>query len=116
MNIVLDDDKQILSGEERITYFNNSPDSLEYLWIQLDQNMRAKNSDTKKIASSSLDNPYAVWNEIKGRNYDYDGGFKLEEVKYADGKDADFTVNKTMMRLEVPGKLAPGNQFEFSIK
>ena len=44
MKIVLDDDKQTIHGEEEITYHNNSPDVLDYLWLQLDQNMRAKNS------------------------------------------------------------------------
>ena len=48
MDIELDDTKQILKGEETITYHNMSPDALPYLWVQLDQNVRAKDSDTKK--------------------------------------------------------------------
>ena len=35
----LDDNKQKMYGQETITYTNNSPDDLEYLWLQLDQNV-----------------------------------------------------------------------------
>ena len=42
MDIRLDDENQKVYGEETITYTNNSPDALKYLWLQLDQNVRAK--------------------------------------------------------------------------
>ncbi len=117
MELELDDENQILKGYEKIHYVNNSPDTLEYLWVQLDQNRRAKDTDTRKIASSSMENMYSLWNAVlKERNYDYDGGFKLEEVKLASGEDAEYSVNKTMMRVEVPGGLAPAKSFDFSIK
>ena len=48
INVVLDDEKQALSGTEKITYFNNSPDELDYLWIQLDQNIRKQHSASHK--------------------------------------------------------------------
>ena len=44
MDIVLDDKNAKIYGFETITYTNNSPDDLEYLWVQLDQNKRAKDS------------------------------------------------------------------------
>ncbi|MFB0925044.1 MAG: M1 family peptidase, partial [Vicingaceae bacterium] len=52
IDVTIDDEKQSISGKETITYKNNSPDKLEYLWIQLDQNVRAKDSDTKLIKTS----------------------------------------------------------------
>jgi len=116
MEISIDDEKQILKGFEKVHYVNNSPDTLEYIWVQLDQNMRAKDSDTKKIAGSSLDNGYALWNQYRNRDDSYEGGFNLEEVKYASGSNAEYAVNKTMMRIEVPGKLVPGASFDFSIR
>ncbi|MEO1384058.1 MAG: M1 family peptidase, partial [Bacteroidota bacterium] len=54
MNIRLDDDKQRIYGDEVITYYNNSPDVLTYLWVQLDQNVRAKDSKTLKIRTGSI--------------------------------------------------------------
>tara|TARA_B100001287_G_scaffold150032_1_gene126292 strand:- start:1143 stop:3566 length:2424 start_codon:yes stop_codon:yes gene_type:complete len=54
MEIQLDDENQKISGNEVITYHNNSPDELDYLWLQLDQNKRALNSDSYKIQTSSF--------------------------------------------------------------
>jgi len=54
MKISLDDENQKISGSQTITYHNNSPDKLEYLWLQLDQNKRALNSDSYKISTSSF--------------------------------------------------------------
>ena len=54
IDLVLDDKKQRIYGEETVTYYNNSPDALPYLWIQLDQNVRAKDSDSKKISTAKL--------------------------------------------------------------
>ena len=119
MNIELDDDKQRIYGEETITYYNNSPDVLSYLWVQLDQNMRAKDSDTYKISSSSI-NERSSMRGIKrmmGPEFsDYDGGFKLEYVKNASGQPMAHTVNKTMMRIDLDTPLKSGEKVEFSIK
>ena len=54
MNIFLNDQNQKLTGSETIKYHNNSPDQLEYLWIQLDQNKRAQNSDSYKIQTGNI--------------------------------------------------------------
>ena len=56
MNLVLDDNKQRLDGFETITYTNNSPDRLDYLWLQLDQNIYDENSDTKLIEVEKMEN------------------------------------------------------------
>ena len=115
MNIELDDNKQILSGEETITYHNMSPDALPYLWVQLDQNIRAKDSDTKKIAQSSIGESMSFDN-LKRMMNDFDGGFKLDFVKGIDDKDLDYTVNKTMMRIDLDEPLKSGESFSFKIK
>ena len=116
MSIELDDEKQIIHGEETITYFNNSPDILEYLWVQLDQNMRAKDSDTYKIKQSNLSNRMTL-RDIKSLSAsDFDGGFKLEYVQDLNGKPINHTVVKTMMRVDMPTVLNPGEQFSFKIK
>ena len=46
MDIILDDENPRMYGEETNTYHNNSPDDLEYLWVQLDQNIRAADAET----------------------------------------------------------------------
>ncbi len=115
MDIRLDDETQRIYGEETITYHNQSPDVLKYLWLQLDQNMRAKNSDTYKTMSSGL-NKRVSFAQLKRLMYDFDGGFKLDYVKDSKGNELSATVNKTMMRVDLPQPLKPGDSFSFSVK
>ncbi|MCK0131199.1 M1 family metallopeptidase [Flavobacteriaceae bacterium F08102] len=118
MNIVLDDDTQRLYGDEIITYHNNSKDHLPYLWVQLDQNMRAADSKTPDLKSSKMETPMT---NSKGFKQSYlkkpfDGGFKLEYVQDEHGKPLSYVVNRTMMRIDLPKPLAPGEVFKFKIK
>lgn len=115
IKIKLDDTTQRIYGEETITYFNQSPDELTYLWLQLDQNMREKDSDTKKIQSSTLSDRVS-FGQLKRMENNFDGGFKLDYVKDKSGKDLPFTINKTMMRVDLPSPLKPGNSVSFSVK
>ncbi|MGB1210863.1 MAG: M1 family metallopeptidase [Lacinutrix venerupis] len=117
MDLVLDDVNAKLSGFETITYTNNSPDVLNYLWVQLDQNMRARDSKTPLIESSGIGpakqvSSYA--NDYMGEGFD--GGFNIEEVKDTNGKPLKHMINRTMMRVEMPKPLASGEKFSFSIK
>jgi len=116
MDIVLDDKNKKLSGYETITYTNNSPDVLEYLWVQLDQNVRSRDSKSPLIQSSgaiSADMAGSFVNEHMSEGFD--GGFNIQEVK-ANGSSLDYTINRTMMRVEMPEDLKPGGDFTFSIK
>ena len=115
MQIRLDDDKQQVYGEETITYVNNSPDELTYLWVQLDQNMRAKDSDSHKIRRSSMSDEMS-FSDVRNLEPWFDGGFKIDYVKDAANKDLAYTVNKTMMRVDLPSTLKPGGKFVFKIK
>lgn len=115
MKIRLDDETQRVYGEETITYFNNSPDVLYYVWLQLDQNNMAKNSDSYAIEQSRISEKMAL-NDIVDFDPWFDGGFKLEEVKDASGKDLKYTINKTMMRIDLTSPLKPGGTFAFKIK
>ncbi len=52
IDVRIDDEKQHLFGSERITYTNNSPDSLRYLWLQLDANIHQPDSDANLTQTS----------------------------------------------------------------
>ncbi len=114
MDIRLDDEKQVIYGKERITYTNFSPDTLKYLWVQLDQNVRAKDSDTKKISYGDLSNTYSLYS-LKRDEIDFDGGFKLDRVEDTAGVPLMANINKTMMRIDMVKPLAPGSSFSFNI-
>ena len=111
----VDDDIQRLTGSETITYYNNSPDVLDYLWLQLDQNMRAKDSDTYKTRTNSISDRMNVDNLEAIIGYDFDGGHKIQAVKDAEGNDLPYTINRTMMRVDIPEPLKPGEEITFSV-
>ena len=115
MKMRLDDNKTTLHGEEEITYYNNSPEQLSYLWLQLDQNVRAKDSDSHKIRQSTLGDR-ASSNQISSMEPSFDGGFKIDYVKDANGAALNYLVNKTMMRVDLPKAIGTGERFTFSIK
>lgn len=117
MNITLDDENTKLSGFETITYTNNSPDELSYLWVQLDQNKRAKNSKSPLIEITGFDP--VIFPDDMVNNYmteAFDGGFNIIEVKDTKGKPLKYFINRTMMRVDLPEVLKTGEKFAFSIK
>ena len=117
INVELDDKNKKIYGDETITYTNNSPETLSYLWVQLDQNVRAKNSHSQLTNTSSL-NDNMTFNNIK-RMHDqmnFDGGFKLEEVTDVSGKKIIYTINETMMRIDLVKSLKTGQSVSFKIK
>ena len=117
IDIELDDKNQKLYGTETITYTNNAKESLDYLWLQLDQNEKARNSNTPLVESNKIDPVFSA--QSFSRKYleeDFDGGFKIEYVKDSQGKVMKYTVNQTMMRIELPEVLKFGEKISFSIK
>ena len=113
--VELDEANKTIKGRETITYTNNSPDVLKYLWVQLEQNIWDKDSDSKKIRNNSLN---ANQDPAGLKNYeesDYDGGYKNLTVTDRSGKTMNFTINKTMMRIDLPSNLMPGKSIAFNI-
>lgn len=113
----LNDQNQSITGSEVITYFNNSPDALTYLWLQLDQNINAKGNNTIKSANNSVrDSVDAKSMAATLDLYDFDGGFKIKSVKDASAKALPYTINQTMMRIDLPKVLAAGQKMSFSVE
>ena len=115
IEVELNDDNQSIKGSETVTYVNNSPDQLTYLWIQLDQNNRSKDSDTPKVTESSID-PKMNLRQLEGilwHSDDYD--VKIASIKDASGAPLNIAINKTMMRVDLPQPLKAGESFKFSI-
>ncbi len=118
----LDESKRAITGTETITYHNNSPDTLNYLWVQLDQNIFRSDSDantTRTLPSrDAWKNPNAVSFQamsVMNERDSFDGGFKIGSVKGADGQALKHAINRTMMRIDLPTSLKPGAKFAFSI-
>ncbi len=113
----LNDETQRLIGKETITYFNQSPDALHYVWVQLDQNIRSKNADAhianESVMAQSMSGKRI--HDITG-NANYRGGFTIHSVTDTDKNPLPFFINKTMMRVELPVVLQPGKSYAFSIE
>ena len=117
MKITLDDKNARIYGEETITYTNNSPDALEFLWLQLDQNVRAKDSKSPLRDGSGV--PLAQQAASFTESYltePFDGGFNIEFVQDVNGKALPYTINQTMMRVDLPVALASKGTYSFSVK
>ena len=115
IEVELNDENQSIIGSQKVTYINQSPDQLNYLWIQLDQNERAQDSDTHKIAESSI-NPRMTMRQLESILWhDLDLGYKINSVTDMAGNDIPVTINKTMMRVNLPVPLKAGEQFEFKV-
>ena len=113
----LNDENQSITGSETITYTNNSPDVLKYLWMQLDQNLFAKDNNTGKTSTNGLrDSSAAKMMAMQLNLWDYEGGYKIKSVKDASGKDLSYTINKTMMRIDLPSPLKAGAKYSFKVE
>ena len=117
MDIELDDKNAKIYGSETITYTNNSPDDLTFLWVQLDQNVRSKTSKSPLRDGEGVPvaEPVAKF-ATKYMTEPFDGGFNIEYVRDAKGKALPYTINQTMMRIDLPEVLKSKGQVSFSIK
>jgi hypothetical protein len=114
----LDEKTQKLTGAETITYYNNSPDPLDYIWLQLDENQH-NNLNNADYQSSTVMPKVAGTTvleraEIKTEDNGY--GDKILSITDALGKELPYTINKTMMRIDMPATLKPGQHFVFNVK
>ncbi len=118
INIELDDLNKKIYGDEIVTYTNNSPDKLDYLWVQLDQNIRSKDSPSLIRDSSKLVEPAYIPNSFDDDflKKPFDGGFNINHVRGIDNKPLDYFINQTMMRIDLPEPLKTGQSFSFKVK
>jgi hypothetical protein len=117
INVEVNDQNQVLTGSETITYYNHAPEPLLFLWLQLDQNLFAKGSMTSRTATTSIRDSVPAYLFASRNNItDYEGGYTITSVKEAvTKKDIPFLVNYTMMRVDLPQPLKTGEKFSFSV-
>lgn len=113
----LDEEKLMLKGSETITYHNNSPDVLTYLWLQLDENEHSSVNNANYQNSSRMPRQVneSALNNLESPKEDNGYGFKILKVTDASNKALPYIINKTMMRIDLPAPLKPGQKFVFNI-
>lgn len=120
----LDDDKRRITGVETITYYNNSPDDLKYIWLQLEQNLFKKDGIGAMSRTGSINpkgmSPGQIENLSNGRGASLDAnvtyGYEIKSVKDKSGKALPFTINNTMMRIDLPATVKPNTSYAFSVE
>ncbi|MDQ3633579.1 MAG: M1 family metallopeptidase [Acidobacteriota bacterium] len=116
IDVELDDVNQKIIGKETITYKNLSPDTLDYLWVQVDQNIFAKDSDTQKTETApsfAEQVPLTDLEQITRRSYD--GKVNITSVRDERNNSLKYTLVNTMMRIDLPRPLKPNENFIFKI-
>lgn len=113
----LDEANLTLKGIETITYYNNSPDVLTYLWFQLDENEHSSIDNANYQESSTLGKQVSLSmvDKLLENKTDNGNGDKITKLTDANGKALKYTINKTMMRVDLPAPLKPGQQFVLNI-
>ncbi|WP_444959497.1 M1 family metallopeptidase [Microbulbifer sp. VVAC002] len=120
IKVSLDDDKQLITASETITYTNNSPDTLRYLWVQLDQNRFKPNSsgnlatpvDMEAIAPDTI--PFKSFRRAVVSD-EFPGGYQITKVADTRGRELRHTIVDTGMRIDLPQPLASGSSVSFQI-
>ncbi|MDF2448005.1 MAG: Zn-dependent aminopeptidase [Bacteroidota bacterium] len=114
----LDEKNLMLIGKEQVTYTNNSPDKLNYLWMQLDENQHDPKADNNFFDNNKM-SPPMDYNAVKAMevNETLKGlGDQILAVTDEFGKPLKFTINQTMMRVDLPKTLNPGSKVKFNVK
>jgi hypothetical protein len=122
IKVEINDENQVLTGSENITYYNNSPDVLTYLWVQLDQNVRAKDSETPLVTPNKMRNTMngkglqsITYEYTNSKGNLYDGGFKIHRVTNSSNDKISYDIVKTMMRINLETPMKTGDSFSFNI-
>ena len=113
----LDEPNYTLKGSETVTYFNNSPDVLTYLWLQLDENEHSTVNNAGYQTSSTMGKQLSTTQVENLLDASKDNGYGDIITKLTDvtGKTLKYTINKTMMRVDLPSALKPGQKFVFNV-
>lgn len=116
IDVELDDVNQRIIGKETVTYKNNSPDTLDYIWLQIDQNIFANDSDSVVTRSAPALKERVPLNQVEQLTSNtYDGRVSLTSITDAKGNPLKNTLNKTMLRIDLPAPLLPNGTFVFNV-
>jgi hypothetical protein len=116
----IDEPTNKLIGKETITYFNNSPEMLKYIWLQLDQNVNKKGNEDFGDAYVGLfgglrDSIPTLQMQYLTRPLEFDAGYTIKSVTDKAGKALPVTINNTMMRIDLPTPIKSGETYTFSV-
>ena len=117
INVDLNEDANVITGSETITYFNQSPDQLSYLWLQLDENFHHPESNNQYDKQSTMGERMSdlQLQQMNPKEYLKGYGLNITALTDATGKSLPYIINQTMLRIDLPVALKPGQKFVFKV-
>ena len=119
IQVTLNEENQSIKASQSIQYTNNSPDTLRYIWVQLDQNRFAEGSIARLTETASADENGDVLTygtlAAEQRHTDVAHGFSIDAVTDGRGRDLPYTIVDTMMRIDLPQALRSEQRTNFAI-
>jgi len=115
ISVELNDANQSITGKETITYTNNSPDVLKYLWLQLDQNILSADNSLASTTTDAIRDSAAA-KTFADKVSDFKAGFVIKNVTEISGKALPYLINNTMMRVDLPQPLRSGEKYSFGVE
>lgn len=117
IDVTLDESARHISATQTVTYTNNSPDELRYLWLALDQNRHQPGSDN--LLGRAVEEPDQLSfpdlrQELESRTFE--GGHEITAVRDADGRDLPHTIVSTHMRIDLHEPLKAGETMTFTVE
>lgn len=113
----IDETTNTLKAKETIVYHNNSPENLKFLWLQLDQNVNKKESeDFGSYYGPVRDSLSTLHMQYLTRAIEFPAGYTIASVKDGAGNNLLITINKTMMRVDLPAPLKSGEKYTMNIE
>jgi hypothetical protein len=116
ITVDIDEANNVLTGTETVTYYNNSPYILSYIWLQLDENFHRKTTEAERAATGVIRCTISEQTLADIDNERLEGlGVNISLLSDGTGKNLKYTINQTMMRIDLPVALKPGQKFVFKI-
>ncbi|SMQ58096.1 Peptidase family M1 [Pseudidiomarina planktonica] len=127
IKVRLDEDKRRIEASQTITYTNNSPYTLRYLWVQLDQNIFRSDSMAEMTSTfessqetnlGGIDKPARLsLNQLRRQQFMQDNelGYDISRLEATNGQELKFTLVGTNLRIDLPQPLEAGEQMSFAI-
>jgi len=112
----IDETRNVLFGKETITYTNNSPETMKFVWLQLDQNINKKgNEDFGNLLGNMADTLATLSMQYLTRPVEFEAGYTIQSVTDKSGAALSLTPNNTMLRVDLNQPLKPGETLVLNV-
>ena len=116
IEVALDEDARRITGSETIRYRNESPQTLRYLWLQLDQN-RFRPDSADSLTRTMGPEERITFGALRREQFlaDVEGGYGITAVTDGRGNALPHVIRGTLMRIDLPSPVGQGDEVTFRV-